>query len=128
MVSRRTPGNNCRRCGRFSRSKFFAAVCFFISITGSGANLAHLAAQQVTTVAPPAATDSAPATEAAAPQGAVETPEYPDAVLLPPADQGTPIFIGADTKQSQENNVDILDGDAVITFRDRSFAADHRSE
>ena len=70
-------------------------------------------------MAPPAATD------AAAPQVAVETPQYPDSVLLPPADKGTPIFIGARNKQSQENNVDILDGDAVITFRDRSFAADH---
>ena len=76
-------------------------------------------------MAPPAATDAAPATEAAAPQGAVETPQYPDAVLLPAADRGTPISIDAKNKQSQENNIDILDGDAVITFRDRTFAADH---
>jgi LPS-assembly protein len=76
-------------------------------------------------VAPPPATAAQPATDAAAPQGAAETPQYPDAVLLPPADRGTPISIDAKNKQSQENNVDILDGDAVITFRDRSFAADH---
>ena len=55
----------------------------------------------------------------------MEAPQYPDAVLLPPADQGTPISIDADNKQSREGNVDILDGHALITFRDRTFAADH---
>ena len=120
-VSLRTSSGDtrCRCGGQFSPSKFLSAVCFFISITGVGANLAHLAAQQVTTVAPP------PAADAAALPSAPETLQYPDAVPIPPPGEGTLIQIDADKRQSQEGNLDILDGNAVITVGDRSLTADH---
>ena len=46
----------CRRHGRrVFPARILWSVCFFISTTGLPANYAHLAAQQVTTVAPPRA-------------------------------------------------------------------------
>lgn len=52
------------------------------------------------------------------------TVRYPDAVPIPAADQGTPIHIESDT-QSKSGARSILDGHAVITFRDRVLEADH---
>ncbi len=59
------------------------------------------------------------------PPNAEEAPQYPDAVPLPPAKQGTPISISAKNKEGREGSFDVLDGNVVITFRDRTLAADH---
>jgi len=96
----------------------FRSVCFFISITLLGANLTHLAAQQVTTVAPPPAAalpDAPGADQSAAP--------YPDAVPIPPPT--TPISIVSDTQSSTHGGIDVLDGHVIITYLDRILHADH---
>jgi LPS-assembly protein len=50
-------------------------------------------------------------------------PQYPDAVLIP--SPGAPISIASDTQSTSPAGIDILDGNAVITFRDRTLQADH---
>jgi LPS-assembly protein len=95
--------------GRYSLAKTLMSACFFISITGSMASFTHLAAQEVTSAAPPAETG-------------VE--RYPDALPIAPADEGTPIQMESET-QSKKGSVTILDGDAVVTYGDRTLYADH---
>jgi LPS-assembly protein len=82
------------------------------------ANLTHLVAQQVTTVAPPSPESAEPLPNAPG------VPEYPDAVPLPTADHGAKISIDANT-ESYAGDVAILDGDADITYGDRELRADH---
>jgi LPS-assembly protein len=90
------------------------SVCFSISITLSFANHPHLAAQQVTTVAPPPASDQTALPEA---------PDFPDAVpvSLPAND----IHIDSETASTSSVGLSILDGKVVITYRDRTLQADH---
>ena len=113
----------CRGDGRSSAAKLLRSVCFFISITGLMANLAHLAAQEVTTVAP--LSQAVDETLPSAPGMA----QYPDAHLLPPEDDGTPISIVSEdplrARQSHVGSLSILDGDVVITYKDRILHADH---
>jgi LPS-assembly protein len=94
------------------------------------ANRAHLAAQQVTTVAPPletvqnaAAPPGAPA--AGAPSNPSSAPQYPDAVPIPWP--GTPVQFetAPDGVQSHAGSISTLDRGAVVTFRDRVLQADH---
>jgi LPS-assembly protein len=116
--------------------KISGNVCFFISITLLGTNHAELAAQQVTTVAPPAARAQTPAPEGAN-NAAADTPDsvqdslpndpgtpaYPDAVPIP--QPGTPLHIESQTQSTSSTGLDMLDGNVVITFRDRVLQADH---
>jgi LPS-assembly protein len=104
------------RCGRsqIAIGKIFRSVCFSISITLSFANHPHLAAQQVTTVAPPSATGQTTLPEA---------PNYPDAVPIePPAND---IDLDSVTASTSSAGLTILDGKVVITYRDRTLNADH---
>jgi LPS-assembly protein len=118
------PGAGRRVGGHFSPGKIFRSVCFFISITLPGANLAHLSAQQVTTVAPlSASAQTAEQTEAQTLPDAPSADRYPDAVpILPPS---TSTLIEAETQSTTPAGVYILDGKVVITFRDRVLQADH---
>ncbi|MDP9052239.1 MAG: LPS assembly protein LptD [Acidobacteriota bacterium] len=84
----------------------------------SGANPAHLSAQQVTTVAPLSAT--APATA----QTLVDAP-YPDAIPIPPPATNVHIETAPDGTETFRNGIAILDRGVVITFRDRVLSADH---
>ena len=98
----------------------------------AGANRAHLAAQQVSTVAPPAATsqlpgagdpnrsDPAPAEPLPDAPGSVE---YPDAVAIPaPGDEA---HIELNGTESVAGTLYTLDDNVVITYRDRVLKADH---
>jgi LPS-assembly protein len=89
-------------------------VYLLITIMVLAASHPHLAAQQVTTQA------TAPANLPDAP-GAQQ---YPQAEVLPPADDTTAVTIESDT-QSKIGSLYILDGDVVITYRNRIVKADH---
>lgn len=124
-----------RRSGaHFSPAKSFkiaSNICFFISITLLSANHSHLAAQQVTNVAPPPATVQTLAAESANPADqalqslpdAPGQPPYPDAVPIAP--HSTPLHIESQTQSTSPTGLDILDGNVVITYRDRILQADH---
>ncbi len=104
------------RGGRLSPAQILRSACFFISITGLAANHAQLAAQEVTSVAPPTA-----AVENALPD-APGAAQYPDAVPIPGA--ATDVSIVSDT-QSRTGSLSTLDGSVVITYRNRVLRADH---
>jgi LPS-assembly protein len=94
------------------------------------ASYAHLAAQQVTTVAPPP--DAGPTARSGPSQAPAETPPnapgvpaYPDAVPLPPADEGTPVEIESDNKGTITGSLRTEDGNVVVAYRDRTLKADH---
>jgi len=90
--------------------KALSSVCFFISITGGVASFTHLAAQEVTSAAPPAET------------GAVS---YPVAEPIAAKDDRALIQMESDT-QSHKGDVSILDGHVVLTYGDhRTLRADH---
>ncbi len=88
-------------------------VYLLITITVFGASHPHLLAQQVTTQATPAG-DLPDAPGAA---------RYPVAEVLP-AEDTTAVTIESDT-QSKLGSRYVLDGDVVITYRDRVVKADH---
>ena len=89
-------------------------VYLLITITLFGASHPHLLAQQVTTQATPVVSlPDAP--------GAVR---YPLAEVLPAVDDTTTVEIESDT-QSSLGNLYVLDGDVVVTYRDRVVTADH---
>jgi LPS-assembly protein len=108
------------RCGRgeIPIKKIIRSVCFSISITLSFANPAQLAAQQVTTLAPPSGVGQTTLPDAP------DHAEYPDAI--PVAVPAKDIHIESDGPQSvSSTGLDILDGKVVITYRDRTLQADH---
>jgi LPS-assembly protein len=89
-------------------------VYLLITITLIAASHPHLLAQQVTTLATPATSlPDAP--------GLVR---YPQAEVVPPADDTTAVSIESDT-QTKTGSSYVLDGDVVITYRDRVVKADH---
>ncbi len=100
------------------RPKYAAArlrhLFLFITITGYAGSFTHLAAQQVTTVAPPVSK---------AQQTATTDPAYPDAVPVPDT-AGTPLSIAADTN-TVAGTVATLDGHVLIRYKDRTLQADH---
>jgi len=125
--------------GRFSLAKALRSVCFFISITVGAASFTHLAAQEVTSAAPPAETGTAASGQCVAttttgradahgalPEALGEpwTGQYPEAVPIAAAEKGVPVQLEADTC-SVKGSVTILDGHAVVTYDDRSLQADH---
>jgi LPS-assembly protein len=98
---------------RFVRSTL-TAVSLLITTTVIAASHPHLQAQEVTTLATPAASlPDAP--------GAVR---YPVAEVVPATDDTTLVGIEADT-QSQLGSVYVLDGKVEIKYRDRVIQADH---
>jgi LPS-assembly protein len=105
------------------------SICIFISITLPGANLKQLAAEQVTTVAPPSAADGTASSQSASnpsAPGAADLPDapvYPDAVPIPPP--GSPVSLSSATQTRTALGIDIMDGAAVITYGDRTVQADH---
>ncbi len=97
------------------------AVYLLITIMVLAASHPHLAAQQVTTLATPAAdTGQSPASLPDEP-GATR---YPQAEVVPLADDSTAVEMESDT-QSKLGSRYVLDGDVVITYRDRIVKADH---
>jgi LPS-assembly protein len=102
--------NSGRESGRSLLAQVFRSVCFFISITGAMANLPCLAAQQVTTPAPPPA--AVPETLPDAPQPG----RYPDAEPIALKDEGKPVSIESDT-QTKQGSLFILDGNALVTYQ-----------
>ena len=125
------PESSCRasdrrRSGHFLPAKILRSICIFISTTLLSANLAHLAAQQVTTEAPPPLiAQSGPAEPAAADSAASGDAPYPDAVPIPLPGTNVSIVTAPDGVQSHAGTVYTLDRDVVITFRDRVLKADH---
>jgi len=117
-------GGACRWCGgHLSPARLLSSVIIFISITGVTTNLADLAAQQVTTVAPLPATDQTGPAEPTPPDPVSSPIQYPDAVPIPLP--GTPIHIESSNPQTFVDGLYILDGQVVITYRDRTLQADH---
>jgi LPS-assembly protein len=97
------------------------AVYLLITITVPAASHPHLLAQQVTTQAtPPAETQRSPESLPDEPG----TTRYPPAEVLPPEDDSTTVEMESDT-QSKLGSRYVLDGDVVITYRDRIIKADH---
>jgi LPS-assembly protein len=93
-------------------------IYLLITITVIATSHPHLAAQEVTTQAPP---------QAAVPSGLPDTPgevRYPEAEVLPPVDDRATAETAADTL-SRTGSVLILDGNVVVTYRDRIVKADH---
>ncbi len=89
-------------------------VYLLITTTVFAASHPHLHAQQVTTLATP--TTNLPDEPGAA--------RYPRAEVLPPAEDTTAVELESDT-QSKLGSRYVLDGDVVITYRDRIIKADH---
>jgi LPS-assembly protein len=107
MVVRATYGS-----GRFSPAKAFRSLCFFISITGSFANCGHLAAQQVTTAAPPS-------------EAGMETAaRYPDAIPISANATVIPV-LESRGPQTIAGSHYTADDDVVVTYKDRTLHADH---
>ena len=80
---------------RSSGQRLLRSICFFISITGLVANHPHLAAQQVTSVAP------LPGMAQGALPDAAETVRYPDAQPVAAKDEGLPVSIESDEEWSK---------------------------
>ena len=96
--------------GRLSLAKALSSACFFISITGGMASFTHLAAQEVTSAAPPAETGAE---------------QYPVAEPIPAKDEGVPVSVDSRGPQSKMGSLWIADDDVVMSYGDRTLQADH---
>jgi LPS-assembly protein len=74
------------------------------------ASFTHLAAQEVTSAAPPAETDKQ---------------HYPDAEPIPAKDEGVPVSVDSRGPQSKGGSLWTADDDVVMTYGDRTLRADH---
>jgi LPS-assembly protein len=128
-------------CRQFSSVRILRSVFLFISIMLFVANHAHLADAQVTTPAPLPATAQTTPNETADPASAAALPDapgspaypsaaaysdaadYPDAVPIP--SPGTEVHIESATQSASPSGLDILDGNVVLSYRDRILQADH---
>jgi LPS-assembly protein len=112
-------------CTRFVRG-VLKTVYLLITITVVVASHPHLGAQQVTSQATPAGETPG----AAGSRLAASLPDepgatrYPQAEVVPPADDSTTVEMESDT-QSKVGSRYVLDGDVVIKYRDRIIKADH---
>jgi LPS-assembly protein len=89
-------------------------VYLLITTTMVAASHPHLLAQQVTTLATPVATlPDAPGLA-----------RYPQAEVMPPSEATTAVTLESNEQKKTGNNY-VLDGDVVITYRDRIVKADH---
>ncbi|WP_263367301.1 LPS-assembly protein LptD [Edaphobacter bradus] len=112
------------RKARTRTSLSFRAVYFLITITLVQAShpQSRLIAQEV----PSQATQASPAPTALpdVPDPAASLERYPEAVVLPDTEGTTLVSIVSD-RQSKTGNRYALDGNAVITYKDRRIEADH---
>ena len=86
------------------------SVFILITITACALNFAQLAAQEVTTVAPPV--------------GEPQNADYPDAIPIAGA-AGVRVSLDSAGTQTFENGRYILDEDVVVSYKDRTLRADH---
>jgi LPS-assembly protein len=102
------------------------AVYLLITIMLVAASHPHLAAQEVTSQAPPQTSPQTPLSENQSSSLPDEpgTVKYPVAEVVPPPDDTTAVDIESDT-QSKTGSMYVLDGDVVVKFRDRVIKADH---
>ena len=109
------PGNSWEKPGASLITTVPLKIIYIlITITVFAASHPHLLAQPVTIQATPKANlPDAPGLA-----------RYPRAQMLPPVDDTTAIEIESDT-QSKLDNRYVLDGNVVITYRDRIVNADH---
>jgi LPS-assembly protein len=105
-------------CLKSARS-ILKTVYLLITITVFATSHPHLAAQQVTSEAPPPTSSSE-----SLPDGP-ETGRYSDAVVLPPEDDRTTVVIESSGPQTKTGSVYTLDDEVAITYRDRTVRADH---
>ncbi len=97
-------------------------VYLLITITVVAASHPQLGAQEVSNQATPAAGITAALPDG--PDAAQFQAKYPEAVVLPPIEDTTTLVTEADT-QSRIGSRLVLDGNVVVTFRDRRVEADH---
>ena len=110
------PGGRRKRLARVA----LKTIYLLITITMVVASHPHLLAQQVTTLATPAVNlPDAPSLPDE--PGSVR---YPVAEVVPPVDDTTTVTFESDT-QSRLGSSYVLDGDVVITYRDRIVKADY---
>jgi LPS-assembly protein len=70
--------------------------------------------------------NQAPAAAAQLPEGPETTTQrYPDAIVLPSPDDGSTVVIESSGPQAKSGSKYTLDGDVVITYKDRRVEADH---
>jgi LPS-assembly protein len=94
-------------------------IYLLITIMAVATSHPHLAAQEVSTQAPPQTSVSS---------GLPDTPgetKYPAAELLPSLDDKTTAVIESNSPQTKIGSVYTADDDVVITYRDRTVRADH---
>jgi LPS-assembly protein len=104
-------------------------IYLLITIMLAVASHPHLLAQELTSEAPPQTEAKAGQQEGASAglSGLPDAPDearYPDAEVMPAADDTTAVEMESDT-QSKEGSRYVLDGGVVITYRDRIIKADH---
>jgi LPS-assembly protein len=119
-------GCNKSRLSRSKCSRNFVRVVLntvylLITTTVVGSSHPHLLAQQVTNQATSVADAQQSSTSLPDEPSATR---YPRAEVMPPVDDTTAVEIESDT-QSKLGSRYVLDGDVVITYRDRIIKADH---
>ena len=93
-------------------------VYLLTTITLGAASHPQLVAQEVS--------NQAPAVEAQLPESPDATAQhYPDAIVLPAPDDGSTVVIESSGPQTKTGSKYSLDGDVVITYKDRRVEADH---
>ncbi|HEY6375441.1 MAG TPA: LPS assembly protein LptD, partial [Edaphobacter sp.] len=109
-------------CCRNRIAGVLKTVYLLITITLIAASHPQLGAQEVSNQATPAVGAAAALPDG--PDAAQLQAKFPEAVMLPPAEDTTTLVAEADT-QSRIGNRLVLDGNVVVTFRDRRVEADH---
>jgi LPS-assembly protein len=118
LIAASCAGANVWLQGRGLR-RFLHRVYLLITITVLAASHPHLAAQEVTSQAPPPGV-----TVDALPDGP-DRAKYPDAIVLPEAAGATDVVMESSGNQSKTGTLFVLDRDVVVTYGDRKVAADH---
>ena len=95
------------------------AVYLLITIMVLAASHPHLAAQEVTSLAPP------PAQLPDSPEAAPDAARYPDAKVLPATENTVPVVIESSGPQTRTGSLYTLDGDVVVTYGGYRVEADH---
>ncbi|WP_245632119.1 LPS-assembly protein LptD [Edaphobacter aggregans] len=101
------------------------------TITLGAASHPQLRAQEVSNQAPAASGGQSsslaqPSSSAELPAGPEETARrYPDAIVEPAQDDGSTVVIESSGPQAKTGSKYTLDGDVVITYKDRKVEADH---
>ncbi len=93
-------------------------VYLLTTITLGAASHPQLMSQEVS--------NQAPSVAAQLPEGPeANTPHYPDAIVLAAPDDGSTVVIETSGPQTKTGSKYSLDGDVVITYKDRRVEADH---